>query len=208
MSHSRPTPASLHYHCMSFVICRLRARGEFLLMADADGAAPISEWVKLRALANQNQVVIGRRKSTQRKFSRLILSLGFRMLIRIVSATASTSFLQTARPQFNSIFSSRLRFAAPHVLLRCAVFRSPTRSAASSFSLAPVLLFSSAIRISNGANELPRALPVFNFICALLPVERWARCLPLNVTLAQVCIRCRGLVLSRQGEFQVRRSRN
>jgi hypothetical protein len=54
-------------------------------MADADGAAPISEWVKLCALADRNEVVIGRRKSTQRKFSRLILSLGFRMLIRLVS---------------------------------------------------------------------------------------------------------------------------
>ena len=54
-------------------------------MADADGAAPISEWVKLRALADQNEVIIGRRTSTQRKFSRLILSLGFRLLIRLVS---------------------------------------------------------------------------------------------------------------------------
>ena len=104
MSHSRPTPASLHYHCMSFVICRLRARGEFLLMADADGAAPISEWVKLRALADQNQVVIGRRKSTQRKFSRLILSLGFRMLIRIVSAAASTSFFKELDFSFIQLF--------------------------------------------------------------------------------------------------------
>jgi hypothetical protein len=58
-------------------------------MADADGAAPISEWVKLRALAVRNSVVIGRRKSTQRKFSRLVLSLGFRMLIRLVSALLS-----------------------------------------------------------------------------------------------------------------------
>jgi hypothetical protein len=55
-------------------------------MADADGAAPISEWVKLRAFADHNSVVIGRRKSTQRKFSRLVLSLGFRLLIRLVSA--------------------------------------------------------------------------------------------------------------------------
>jgi hypothetical protein len=68
---------------------------------------------------------------------------------------------QTARPLLNSIFSPRLRFAAPYVLLRCAVFRSPTRSAASSSSLAPVPVFSSATRISNGANALPRALPVF-----------------------------------------------
>jgi hypothetical protein len=81
-------PASIiHVHTKQSYLdyCRLRARGQFLLMADADGAAPISEWVKLCALADRNEVVIGRRKSTQRKFSRLILSLGFRMLIRLVS---------------------------------------------------------------------------------------------------------------------------
>ena len=70
-------------------------------MADADGAAPISEWVKLRAFADHNSVVIGRRKSTQRKFSRLILSLGFRMLIRIVSALRRLSF-QTILCKFDA----------------------------------------------------------------------------------------------------------
>jgi hypothetical protein len=65
-------------------------------MADADGAAPISEWVRLRALADEHEVVIGRRKSTQRKFSRLVLSLGFRMLIQLVSAGHFATLVTTA----------------------------------------------------------------------------------------------------------------
>jgi hypothetical protein len=83
---SCPNISSLSLSTTHIQYRRLRARGQFLLMADADGAAPISEWVKLHALTPRNEVVIGRRQSTQRKFSRLILSLGFRFLIRLVSS--------------------------------------------------------------------------------------------------------------------------
>ena len=116
--HATPAPAcnaaaSLCLCTVTRELRRLRARGQYLLMADADGAAPISEWVKLRAHADQNQVVIGRRQSTQRKFSRLVLSLGFRLLIRLVSTHSLlqqrfSCFPQNSLSYPHSVFANSL----------------------------------------------------------------------------------------------------
>lgn len=116
--------------------------------------------------------------------------------------------VQRARPQFRSIISPRLRFAAPHVCsgVRYSVPRHAVR-------LQALHSLQCQCSFQQHAHETVRThgsvlFLVFNLICALLSIKSWARCLLLNVTFAQVCIRCRGLILSRQGEFKVRRPRN
>lgn len=149
-------------------------------MADADGAAPISEWVKLRAHADQNQVVIGRRQSTQRKFSRLVLSLGFRLLIRLVS---TRGLLQQRFSCFQPNSLTLVAFSLTRAQV-CGIPFPDTQCGFKLFTRASARVLFSSTRIKR---FFSRFLYNCHAILAFFP-QRSGYCHAFEIDIRQVCL--------------------